>query len=71
MKGVHTNTQAVGSILRTGGGFYADHFPYQEVDDHNYREGNFPKGKARKKDNRHSCKVTVVFVALPQIKLRS
>jgi len=37
------------------------------VDDHNYREGNFPEGKARKKDNRHSAKVTVAFVALPQI----
>jgi len=37
-----------------GGGTYADYLSYQEVDDHNYREGNFPEGKARKKDNRHS-----------------
>ena len=30
-------------------------------------EGNFPKGKARKKVNRHSRKVTIDFVALPHI----
>ena len=67
MKSVHTNTQAVGSILRQGGGFHADYFPYKEVDDHDSCEGNFPKGKARKKVNRHSPKVTVDFVALPHI----
>jgi len=39
------------------------------VDNHDYCEENFPESKARKKDNRHSAKVTVVFVALPQIQL--
>jgi len=39
------------------------------VDNHDYCEENFPEGKARKKDNRHSVQVTVVFVALPQISL--
>ena len=59
MKGAHTNTQAIGSILRQGGGIYADNFPYKEVDGHNDCEENFPKGKARKKDNRHSERLPV------------
>ena len=58
--------QAIGSILRTGGGTYADYLSYQEVDCYDYRAEDFPKGKARKKVNRHSRQVTVDFVALPQ-----
>ena len=71
MKGVHTNTQAVGSIPLKGGGAYASYIPHKEVDRYGDRAEDFKesKGTACKKSNRHSPKVTVVFVAMPHFNL--
>jgi hypothetical protein len=60
---------AVGSIPsseKEGGGVHALDLSHKEMDRDDHRPGNFRKVKSetRKKSNRHSPKVTVVFVAL-------